>query len=136
MAKFKTSVAWAGTEFGYKPGDVIELPEEIARARAAAGLGSVEEESAAEQAQRPAVKPPSERTPEENAAIQHVNLTPPKPAAPVEPAPAPAPAPAKPVEPVTPVPVPPAPAATATAAPVAANPQVVKPKGIPKEPTA
>lgn len=38
---FKTSVSWAGERFSLVPGDVIELPESIAKARQQAGLGSI-----------------------------------------------------------------------------------------------
>lgn len=39
--KFKNGVSWAGENFSYIPGDIIDLPEETAKARQDAGLGTV-----------------------------------------------------------------------------------------------
>lgn len=39
--QFRTSVSWAGERFSLAPGDQIELPESIAKARQDAGLGSI-----------------------------------------------------------------------------------------------
>jgi hypothetical protein len=36
----KNLVAWAGDRFSYEPGDVIEMPEEIALPRIDAGLAA------------------------------------------------------------------------------------------------
>lgn len=36
--KVRNLVSWAGEDFSHAPGDVIELPDDIAEARKAAGL--------------------------------------------------------------------------------------------------
>jgi hypothetical protein len=44
--KFKTSVSWAGHNFSYAPGDIVELPEDVAHARAKGGAGTIVDSSA------------------------------------------------------------------------------------------
>lgn len=39
--QFKNGVSWAGSNFSYVPGDIVELPEATAQARQDAGLGSI-----------------------------------------------------------------------------------------------
>lgn len=39
--RFETTISWAGDNFSCVPGDVLDLPEDVARAREAAGLGRV-----------------------------------------------------------------------------------------------
>lgn len=41
IVKFKTSQSWAGDRFSYVPGDICDLPEEIAKARQDADLGTI-----------------------------------------------------------------------------------------------
>ena len=42
--RFENSVSWAGDNFSYIAGDVLELPKSVALARAEAGMGRILEE--------------------------------------------------------------------------------------------
>jgi hypothetical protein len=41
VVQFQNGVSWAGEGFSYIPGDIVALPESIARAREEAGMGKV-----------------------------------------------------------------------------------------------
>ncbi len=42
--RFHNSVSWAGVNFSYAPGDVLDLDEVTAKARQDAGLGAIVKE--------------------------------------------------------------------------------------------
>lgn len=55
--QIRNLVSWAGRMFSFAPGDVIDLPADVAAVRIGAGLASAIDEIVSETAPRPGKKP-------------------------------------------------------------------------------